>query len=189
MSPKNNDNNPKPQKIIVEKRGMLPQSRTSKNDDEKSTPDADIEAKEKRQPLADHKVKLEPDEDGSINAMLDNGSKPKSEKAGASDKKAEPADKPPVQPAKNEEAQTPTAKPTVPKPDPEEAAKKEAVEKLIAEKKYAVPITHNKSHRSKRQFVLTFLVVLIVGLFAINLAIDAGVIKTSINPIVNLINN
>lgn len=168
---------------------MLPQSRTSKNDDEKSTPDTDIEAKEKRQPLTDHKVKLEPDEDGSINATPDDGSQLKPEKAGASDEKAEPTDKLPAQPAKNEEARAPAAKPTMPKPDPEEAAKKEAVEKLIAEKKYFVPITHTKSHRSKRQFILTFVLVLVVGLFAINLAIDAGVIKTNINPVVNLINN
>src|SRR3989344_4050419 len=191
MSPKNNLGDSRPEKITVEKRGMLPPSGSLSKSDEKPAGDADIETKEEQRPLADHKVRLEPDEDGSISATASATVVPKT--APNLEEKPAAKDRSDVQlqtgeEDKNEGATSkPLARPAPPKPDPQEAAKKEAIEKLINDKKYNVPITHSKSHRSKRQFIITFVVVLVVGLFAINLAIDAGVIKTSIKPIVNLI--
>ena len=82
-----------------------------------------------------------------------------------------------------------------PKPAPnnqlteEELARKKNIEKLGEEKKYFLPIAHTKKRRSTRQFLLTFAVVLIVGLVAIYLAVDAGLIKTNVNLPFDLIKN
>ncbi len=177
MNPtKNNPEPTEPQKVVVEKRGMLPQKSVKSGDKEKPIAGGDLQDGEEKQPLADHKLKLTPNKNAPT------------VKAAPAVAKVKPE-------LETDEATSPdsskkaSTKAAPPKPDPEEAAKKEAIQKLIEDKKYAVPITHNKSHRSTRQFAITFVLVLVVGLLAIDLLIDAGIIKSGIKPPINLINN
>ena len=71
----------------------------------------------------------------------------------------------------------------------EAAAKKEAAEKLIASKQYFLPIDESKSVHRFERFMIGLLLVLLLGLIAFDLAIDAGLIKTDIKPFVDLIKN
>lgn len=59
-------------------------------------------------------------------------------------------------------------------------AHQQLVDKLVADKKYFLPIQNTKQQRSTRQFLVTFLVVLVVGLVVIDLLIDSGLIKSNI---------
>ena len=161
------------QKIIVDRRNLL--AKDQPTDSEGQDESSDIEAKESLAPLSDHKIKLERNEGGAIKATDEK--KPFENPASPT-----PAEKP------IETAKPPASQP-VAKSDPDEAAKQETVKRLIDDKKYFVPTAHTKSHQTKRQFILTFLVVLAVGLIAIDLAIDAGMIETGISPPINLINN
>jgi len=70
----------------------------------------------------------------------------------------------------------------------ETAAKQQSLEKLIAEKNYFVEIG-KKKRRSMRRLMLLLVLVLIGAVLAVDLLIDAGVIKTNIKPPINLINN
>lgn len=72
----------------------------------------------------------------------------------------------------------------------EAAAKKEKLDKLVAEKTYFVPIGENKHKSSSATKKILIFIVLIVGLLALgDLAVDAGIIKTSIKPPISLFNN
>lgn len=71
----------------------------------------------------------------------------------------------------------------------EEKAHKELVEKLVAEGKFVVPIGQIKHRQNTRNLLMVFALMLIVGVVAANLLIDAGTIQTDIKPIVDLIKN
>ena len=71
----------------------------------------------------------------------------------------------------------------------EEKVHQAMVEKLVAEGKYTRPIGQVKRRRNTRKLLLLLLVILIVGVIAGDLLIDAGVIKTNTNPLVDLIKN
>lgn len=64
----------------------------------------------------------------------------------------------------------------------EETAKATGLEKLIDDKKYFVPIGEKRRKRSIRHVLLGFIIVLLLGAVLGDLLIDAGVIKTSIEP-------
>lgn len=72
--------------------------------------------------------------------------------------------------------------------DEEEQARQAAMEALVESKKYFVPISEAKKAKAETRAVIVVLVVLLLALVAANLAIDAGIIKTDIQPIVDLIN-
>jgi hypothetical protein len=69
----------------------------------------------------------------------------------------------------------------------EEAARQEAIEKMIAEKKYFVPVGKAKRRRGFKRFLIFLFVILVLGLVGANFAIDAGLIETDIEPLTNLI--
>lgn len=73
--------------------------------------------------------------------------------------------------------------------DEEEQARLEATEALIESKKYFVSISEAKKAKAETRLVIMVLLVLLLGLVAADLAIDAGIIKTDIQPIVDLIKN
>ncbi len=75
------------------------------------------------------------------------------------------------------------------KETPEEASKREALEKLIENKKYFLPIDEAKHIHALERILFVMLVIFLIGLVAADLAIDAGLIKTEIKPVIDLIKN
>ncbi len=71
----------------------------------------------------------------------------------------------------------------------EEEARLAAVEKLVESKKYFLPIREAKRKRRTRMTLLVLVLLLVVGLAVGDLLIDAGIIKTDIPPLANLIKN
>lgn len=71
----------------------------------------------------------------------------------------------------------------------EEEARLAAVEKLVESKKYFLPIREAKRKRRTRMTLLVLVLLLVVGLAVSDLLIDAGIIKTDIPPLANLIKN
>ncbi len=61
------------------------------------------------------------------------------------------------------------------------------IEELIAEKKYFVPIGQITHRRNTRLFIFIIFLVIIVGLFGINLAIDAGMLDIGVEPLTDII--
>lgn len=70
----------------------------------------------------------------------------------------------------------------------EEIAKKEAIEKLVADKTYYAPIGEKKHRRSRRHAITTVLVILLLLAALGDLMIDSGTIKTSIKPPISFFN-
>lgn len=68
-------------------------------------------------------------------------------------------------------------------------AQKEKIDKLILDGKYFVPTGHIKRNRKVRKVLIASLIVLLLGLIAADLLVDAGIIKTSIKPPIDLIEN
>ncbi len=73
--------------------------------------------------------------------------------------------------------------------DKEEQAREAAVKKLIEDKKYFVQVGEVKRQRQARRLLLTILVLLVLAIVAADLLIDAGIVKTSIKPVLDLIHN
>jgi uncharacterized membrane protein len=71
----------------------------------------------------------------------------------------------------------------------EEKARQTAIQKLIESKQYAVKIGATKGTRSTHRLLLVLLVVLVLSLVGADLLIDAGLIRTDIKPVVDLIKN
>jgi len=61
------------------------------------------------------------------------------------------------------------------------------IEALIAEKKYFVPIGQITHRRNTRLFIIVILLLIISGLFAVNLAIDAGMLDIGVEPLTDII--
>lgn len=61
------------------------------------------------------------------------------------------------------------------------------IEALIEEKKYFVPIGQITHRRNTRLFIFIIFLVIIIGLFAINLAIDAGMLDIGVEPLTDII--
>ncbi len=70
-----------------------------------------------------------------------------------------------------------------------EKAQKDKTDKLIAEGKYAVPIGHIKRNRRARKVLTILLLVVLLGIVAADLLVDAGIIQTNIKPPIDLIKN
>lgn len=168
----NNSNDANEHKIVVQKRGTLPVDETSDADKVSKEVVSEVENKEERR-LESHKVRLEPDETGAITAVDD---APKQEEKDA-DKPRQAEEKTNTPLSDKPQALKNQGSKISHNPTPEEQARLEKVSNLIAERKYFVPISHNKKSRSTTQFVVTFVVVLLVGLLAIDLVIDAGLVK------------
>ncbi len=79
-----------------------------------------------------------------------------------------------------------SAKKAKPQEIAEETARREATQKLIESKQYHVAIKQPKRQRSAKWLLIGVLVILLL-LIGADLAIDAGLIKTSIKPPINLI--
>jgi type IV secretory pathway VirB10-like protein len=73
------------------------------------------------------------------------------------------------------------------KDDAEAKAKAETLQKLVASKQYFVPIHETAASKSLRYGLYSLLAIIIVGIIAGDLLIDAGLIKTSIKPPIDLI--
>jgi len=61
------------------------------------------------------------------------------------------------------------------------------IEALIADKKYYVPIGQITHRRNTRLLIFIILSLIIIGLFAVNLAIDAGMIDIGVEPLTDII--
>ncbi len=61
------------------------------------------------------------------------------------------------------------------------------VEALITDKKYYVPIGQITHRRNTRLFIIIILLIIVGGLFAINLAIDAGMLDIGVEPLTDII--
>lgn len=185
---KNNASDQDAQKIIVQRRGMLPDSNKPLDSHEPEVISPELKTKEEGH-LESHKVRLEPSEEGAINAT--DNSKPPETPSPTLNSKAEAASSTPAPQAQTVATDPKKSPPKLEagQPTPEEKAQKERTASLVSDKKYFVPITHKNQNRSTRQFVTTFLIVLIVGLVILGLAIDAGIIKSSIKPPIDLIKN
>ncbi len=70
----------------------------------------------------------------------------------------------------------------------DEERKKQA-EQLIKSGKYVVPVGHIKRNRKIRRTLLALLLAVLLVIIASDLLIDAGMIKTDIKPVVDLIKN
>lgn len=70
--------------------------------------------------------------------------------------------------------------------DKELKAHQEKMDKLVASKKYYLPIGQVTRRRKDRNLLLILLLVLILGIVGANFAIDAGLIKTNIKPLTNI---
>ncbi len=75
------------------------------------------------------------------------------------------------------------------KQNEEELAKQAAVQKLIESKQYVVPIGEAKKRRNGQRWLLLLVFVILFAVVAVDLLVDAGIIKTSFNPPVDLIKN
>lgn len=64
----------------------------------------------------------------------------------------------------------------------EDQAKQEAIEKLVTDKTYYVPIGQKKHRRTKRSTVIWVILALLLAALLADLLIDSGMIKTSIKP-------
>lgn len=73
--------------------------------------------------------------------------------------------------------------------DKNDKVKHDQVNSLIESKTYNVPIGQITKRRHTITFVIMLILVVLVGLIAINFAIDAGMIKTDIKPLTDLIKN
>jgi len=71
----------------------------------------------------------------------------------------------------------------------EDQALQDAADKLIESKEFHLPIREAKRKRRTRIALLAGILVLVIGLVVADLLIDAGIIKTSIPPLANLIKN
>lgn len=67
-----------------------------------------------------------------------------------------------------------------------QTAKQENLHKLIEAKKYYVPIGEKKRTRSIRHLLLAIIAILLLAIVLGDLLIDAGIVKTSINPPVRI---
>lgn len=70
----------------------------------------------------------------------------------------------------------------------EEQARRDAVQKLVDEKRYFLPISKARSQTAKHVF-MTVLILLLVAAIGLELAIDAGLVDVGIPPVVDLIKN
>jgi hypothetical protein len=73
--------------------------------------------------------------------------------------------------------------------DKDEKVKTEQVDKLVSSKKYFLPIGQVTRRRNNRNALIILLLLLILGLVVANFAVDAGLIKTDIKPLTDLIPN
>lgn len=80
------------------------------------------------------------------------------------------------------------AKKQLPGQSEEEKAKQAALENVIASKQYFVPTSRAKSRGFSHMITVALVTVLLLAV-AVELAIDAGVIKTNIPPVIDLIKN
>ena len=68
----------------------------------------------------------------------------------------------------------------------EELAKQEAIEKLVTDKTYYVPIGQKTRKRSMRHALIWIIIMLVVGVILADVLIDAGIVKNSIKAPVSL---
>ncbi len=68
----------------------------------------------------------------------------------------------------------------------EEKKRQEAIQKLVNEKKYVLPIGQFTKRRNNRRAVLILVLVAVVAFMAADLLIDANIIQTSINPPISI---
>jgi hypothetical protein len=68
-------------------------------------------------------------------------------------------------------------------------AKNEHIERLVASGRYAVPVGHIRRNKRLRSVFVIVLLLILLAFAAADLLIDAGVIKTDIQPVINLIDN
>lgn len=158
--------------IIVANRSMVKDPTVNDPEDEKpSTHEDDKITKSEAKPIAPispELAKSEPEE-----------SKPPESEA-APEKPSKPEDKaePTDQTDKQQHELTASEK-----------AHQEAVAKLATSGKYVVPVGHIERNQRLRKMLTILVLILLLGLIAGDLLIDGGVIKTSIKPPINLINN
>lgn len=69
----------------------------------------------------------------------------------------------------------------------EKDARQKALQKLVQDKKYYLPIREKRAGRSATKILTIVLIIVILGALAADLAVDAGLIKTSFKPPINLI--
>ncbi len=137
-------------KLASREHHFLPQ--TPLESHEKIKPDDEILG-EKPALTEKRELRLEPNEDGSIIASEPEAtSAPKPESKGTDSSKLAGQKLPPKD-----------------QPSEEELARKENIEKLIAEKTYFLPINNIGGRRSKGQFILSFCLVFGLGSAAIYL--------------------
>lgn len=171
MNPaKNKTDNQSNQKIVVQSRNMLPDTNKPLSSHEPEVISPDLDSNEDKK-LAGHKIRLEPSEVGSINtsdAAKTSEPKPTTEQEAAKDQPQEATKTDTVAPSTNK---------LPPKQSPsqftaQQQAQEEKIKELISEKKYFVPITHNKKTRFRKQFAVTFLLVLFIGIALIYFFVD-----------------
>lgn len=69
--------------------------------------------------------------------------------------------------------------------DEEDKKKQEAINKLVSDKKYFVPI--GKAHKKSRNFTATFILLVLVVVIGVVLAIDAGLLDIGVDLPIDLI--
>lgn len=70
-----------------------------------------------------------------------------------------------------------------------EKAKKEALQKLITDKKYFLPVGQQQHRKNKRTAILGVLLIILLALGGAYVLIDAGFVKVPFSLPINLINN
>lgn len=204
MTPKTTDNNnvfdvskpgksaPSPtSRPIITGHHLLPQDPMVSGGDSLKPDDKKSEQKTEKPDHVKHELRLEPNQEGSI-AVAEQKTEetPKQPLSESQNSPAIAQDRKPTDESKPANDKIETPKPTLNNQlSEEELTRKKNIEKLAKEKNYFLPIAHTKKRRSTRQFLLTFTVVLVVGLIIIYLAVDAGLIKTNINLPFNIIKN
>lgn len=71
----------------------------------------------------------------------------------------------------------------------EAQAQQAALEKLVVEKKYFIPIGRAKRTRTNERALVVLILVIILALLAADLLVDAGIVRTSIKPPIQIFHN